>query len=262
MNSYEAKQEARRERLERRAAALAAGSEQRFRAARSALDGIEPGQPILVGHHSEKRHRRALERHDQRMRKAIELQQEAKELAARAAAVGTGGISSDDPDAPAKLREKLEELEQQRERRKAINAAWRKAKGPEGLRTLEPPLTEKERERIASNLRYGDGKPWPSYSLTNLGARIRDTRAKLEAAEAREARRDEAPTTEQRGGATITADPADNRVTITWGRRLEKVEYQQVRSFGFLWSPTRNGFTRKLSGGALAVAQLLADRIP
>ncbi|MEP4193806.1 MAG: DUF3560 domain-containing protein, partial [Sneathiella sp.] len=28
------------------------------------LSGIEPGQPILVGHHSEKRHRKALEKHD------------------------------------------------------------------------------------------------------------------------------------------------------------------------------------------------------
>lgn len=43
-----------------------------FRSANAAIDGIPPGQPILVGHHSERRHRAALHRHDRRMRRAID----------------------------------------------------------------------------------------------------------------------------------------------------------------------------------------------
>ena len=43
-------------------------------------------------------------------------------------------------------------------------------------------------------------------------------------------------------------------------RYLERDEYKRVRSFGFLWSPTRGGFTRKLAGsGAESVALMLAD---
>jgi hypothetical protein len=38
----------------------------------AAIDGIPPGQPILVGHHSERRHRAALNRHDHRRRRAID----------------------------------------------------------------------------------------------------------------------------------------------------------------------------------------------
>ena len=57
------------------------------------------GQPILVGHHSERRHRRDLDRIHRNLERAMEAEKTAKELAYRAAAVGTGGISSDDPDA-------------------------------------------------------------------------------------------------------------------------------------------------------------------
>lgn len=44
-----------------------ARSEAAYDGARAAVDGIPMGQPILVGHHSERRHRAALARHDARM---------------------------------------------------------------------------------------------------------------------------------------------------------------------------------------------------
>lgn len=47
-------------------------SDAAFGGAMAAIDGIPPGQPILVGHHSERRHRAALDRHDRRMRRAID----------------------------------------------------------------------------------------------------------------------------------------------------------------------------------------------
>lgn len=53
--------------------------------AHAIVDAIPMGQPILVGHHSERRHRRDLDRHDRQMRKAIDSSQEAQ-AAARAAA--------------------------------------------------------------------------------------------------------------------------------------------------------------------------------
>jgi Domain of unknown function (DUF3560) len=50
-------------------ASAAAGA---YQAARAELDLIPPGQPILVGHYSERGHRAALNRIDQRMRRSIE----------------------------------------------------------------------------------------------------------------------------------------------------------------------------------------------
>lgn len=55
-----------------------------FEASHSAVAGIPFGQPILVGHHSEGRHRAALKRQDSRMRKSIEEDDRAKYWESRA----------------------------------------------------------------------------------------------------------------------------------------------------------------------------------
>ena len=108
MNSYEQKQARRKQRL----AAAAENAEQEsaaaFQRSNSYTAGIPLGQPILVGHHSEQRHRNALKKSDNAMRKAVESSKHAEELRGRAAAVGSGGISSDDPDAIEKLSAQLQ----------------------------------------------------------------------------------------------------------------------------------------------------------
>lgn len=47
-------------------------SSESYEASYNAVSGIPFGQPILVGHHSEQRHRNALKRQDAKMRKSIE----------------------------------------------------------------------------------------------------------------------------------------------------------------------------------------------
>ena len=47
-------------------------SEQAFATAHNLVQDIPPGQPILVGHHSEKRHRRTIERSHAAMSKGVE----------------------------------------------------------------------------------------------------------------------------------------------------------------------------------------------
>ncbi len=58
---------------------------------------IPMGQPILVGHHSEGRHRRDLERHDRDMRKAIEHGQNAGEAARRSESVRGAAEARESP---------------------------------------------------------------------------------------------------------------------------------------------------------------------
>lgn len=53
-------------------------SSQLYEASHEAVASIPFGQPILVGHHSEGRHRRALAQQDNRMRKSIEEDERAK----------------------------------------------------------------------------------------------------------------------------------------------------------------------------------------
>ncbi|KKN73239.1 hypothetical protein LCGC14_0402240 [marine sediment metagenome] len=121
MNSYEAKQEARKARYEELAEKNQAEAAREFHKGdlREEVSGIPFGQPIRVGHHSEGRHRNAIKRANNAMRRGIEAQSKAGHYAAKAANVGKGGISSDDPEAVVKLREKLAKLEARQERMKA-----------------------------------------------------------------------------------------------------------------------------------------------
>ncbi len=106
---YAERREARIDRLESRAAAAQAESTAAYEAAHSIMKHIPPGQPILVGHHSERHHRRDLDRIDRNMCKSVEADQKASYYAARAeAAANNTTISSDDPEAVEKLQAKLE----------------------------------------------------------------------------------------------------------------------------------------------------------
>src|SRR5205823_811991 len=88
------------------------------------------GQPILVGHHSEGRHRRDLARQHRKDLKASALWKQAKDArsAAKACEANTA-IYGDDPEALAKLQTKLLDLERKRDAWKTLNAQYRKAKG-------------------------------------------------------------------------------------------------------------------------------------
>lgn len=72
------------ERLSERASRRFAEGQQRLHAARSIGDRIPFGQPILVGHHSERGHRRAIERIDANYRAGFAAYDYAEHLAGRA----------------------------------------------------------------------------------------------------------------------------------------------------------------------------------
>lgn len=94
-----------------------------------------------------------------------------------------------------------------------------------------------------------------------LARRIRETKRRIEELTRLADRASESPTEATTNGVTVVIDPGDNRVTMTFPRRLSREEYRAVKSRGFLWSPTRGGFTRKLCGsGAEHVAQQIAEK--
>ena len=91
MNRYEYKQEMRRQRLEARADRLAQQSSAAIESGMGRLRAIPFGQPILVGHHSERRDRNYRRKAIAAVNRGVALQDAAKETAAKAAFVGTGG---------------------------------------------------------------------------------------------------------------------------------------------------------------------------
>jgi hypothetical protein len=139
------------------------------------------GQPILVGHHSEGRHRRDIGRIDGAMRRGCESADKAREMAGKAANIEAALASSiydDDADAVERLTERVALLEAERDRIKAYNASCRKGSPDDSL------LTEADRRDLAVVARVcayqlGKGGGFPSYKLTNLGGNITRNRARL-----------------------------------------------------------------------------------
>lgn len=120
--------EDRAERFGDRADRAVRNSDARHKAAMGALEGIEPGQPILVGHHSERGHRRAIERSDNHMRAAIDEGKKAGYWSDRAEAAEKYEKRRYDPDRTRRRLEKLgAELRQQERYRDEEKAAGRDA---------------------------------------------------------------------------------------------------------------------------------------
>ena len=74
----------RSERLDERAANHQNASDAAYQRSNAAVEGIPLGQPILVGHHSERHHRRALEQSNSAMRTSVDESAYAQHLAGKA----------------------------------------------------------------------------------------------------------------------------------------------------------------------------------
>jgi len=243
MNHYEAKQEARKERLQAaadRAANQAAAAYKRADL-REEVSGIPFGQPILVGHHSEGRHRAAIKRADNAMRASIEADQRAKALAARAASVGSGGISSDDPDALDKLRAELATAEARQTVMKAENSAWRKAGNKAG------------RQADGSWL---DG-PFAAFQLTNNGANIKRIEKRIAQLERNSTR--ETVQTIYQGFCRVVENAEENRLQMIFEGKPSDDVRAALKGHGFRWSPSAGAWQRQLNNGAkYAASRVLA----
>ena len=249
MQDYEERQERKRERLENAAEKAANESAARIGAARRMTDHIPFGQPILVGHHSEKRHRRDLDRINSNMSKGFEAHKRAEELSRRADAIGTGGVSSDDPAAVAKLEAELAKLEAMHARMKTANVLVRK-KDRAGL--IASGFTEKQADGLLTPDFCGR-LGFPSYAITNNGANIRRVKERIESLRALAVR----PVMEtiEGEGWTITEDADENRVLISFDEKPSAEMRAKLRSAGFVWSPTRSAHVRKRSNGAIYAAK-------
>jgi hypothetical protein len=124
--AYRQKVAARYERLLQRAEKLEAEANAGHEQAHQMASYIPFGQPILVGHHSEKSDRRYRDRIHRTFERSFESYKKAERLKERAnAARKNRAISSDDPEAVIKLLEKLERLQTYQAEIVRINAVVR-----------------------------------------------------------------------------------------------------------------------------------------
>jgi hypothetical protein len=255
-SDYQERREARIERLGRGAARARAEGQARIAAADALASRIPFGQPILVGHHSERRARRDREKIRGNLEKGFESLEHAKDLARRAAAAEENrAISSDDPEAITRLREKLAGIESQRERGRRLNAAYRRG-GWEEVAKLAPESVATMRRDFE---RFSFDAPVPGYRLKNLGAearRVAERIAQLEAAAARVA-----PAPETIGDVVISEE--ENRVQLTFPGKPSEAIRAALKGHGFRWAPSVGAWVRMASNTAWywarEVAKLAAE---
>lgn len=254
----------RRERLERKAERRREWADSRrrrsaagFQKARVIADGIPLGQPILVGHHSEKRHRRDIARIDAGMREGCESADMARTHDSKAAGIEAAldrAIFSDDRDALDALRARIAEREAERDRyvelNKKIRKEW-KNRGADGT----PPAgwldrigaTPAEARAIASNMIHGWQKSpmFPAYTLSNLGGRIASDKKRLQHIEAQQqiaARAEAAP-----DGVLIETSAASNWTRVTFADKPDRAILDALKAAGYRWgSGSWHGYADKL----------------
>lgn len=249
MNSYEKKQAERRVRFQDLAGKATVQSDALYAAARKRAEAIPFGQPILIGHHSERRDRNYRASINRMTEKSFELIDKAQHYEQKAAAVGSGGISSDDPDALAKLRAELAECEGAQMRMKDANKAIRAGKTPEAKISALILLGFSQAE--AQSLVKGDfcGRVgFASYQLSNNNANMSRIKKRIQDLEARRSRETIEVETE---GYTYREDTEENRVMFEFdGKPVEEVRALLKRN-AFKWSPNRGAWVRQLSNAGI-----------
>ena len=106
LNRYEERQQNRLDRYEALADKATVKSTVLATRSNQMAECIPFGQPILVGHHSEKRDRNFRSKIHSIMGKSVQEMKKAEYYQNKADSVGKGGISSDDPNAIEKLKSK------------------------------------------------------------------------------------------------------------------------------------------------------------
>jgi hypothetical protein len=252
-NAYEQKQAERRERFEDLADKARRESSAAFEQSRKMADVIPLGQPILIGHHSEGRDRRYRARIAAKMDKSCELASKANYYQQKAASVGNGGISSDDPQAVTKLREELAKLERLQDTMKKANACIRK-NDRAGLAALgfdESRIDKLFLPDFAGRIGF------PDYALTNNSANMRRIRQRIESL----AHRPATSTEKQEGDVTIREDVTENRVMLIFPGKPSEAVREILKASAFKWSPTRGAWVRFLNNAGRMAAQYVLEQI-
>lgn len=257
-SNYEEKKQARIEAYQRLAVKSTALSASLWKETQQ-MSNMMNGQPILVGHHSEGRHRRGIEKMHSKMSRSVEADKKAGYYEDRAEAVASNkAISSDDPDALQKLKDKLARLQEAQELWKQINAIIRK-KVDVVVKLQALGMSESTAIKLTTGSSVWD-IGIPKYRLTNNNgnmARIKERIAQLEKISKLESSVEEGPNSLVK----LVVSVEDNRVQLFFqGKPSEQIR-KELKGAGFHWAPSVSAWMRQISEYAIHLAKQIANKV-
>lgn len=215
---YEERKEARRLRYEELSKKAEERSAQYMNSNANRILEMTPGQPIIIGHHSEKKARRLHERAWEDTRRSIEEDKKSNYYKDRAETIETSKvIYNDDHNAIQKLKDKLEYL-------------------------------EKERELIKEDEDHS------SWQLQNIGARIRETKRRIARLEKLE--EIEFEDKEFNGGKAVR-NKEINRIQLFFDSIPDETIRSKLKSNGFHWSRREGAWQREFNENTIRTTNIL-----
>lgn len=231
-------------------------SDQLYNAAKDMASVIPMGQPILIGHHSEKRDRRYREKIHDTMGRSVDKQKKAAYYADKAETIASNdAIFSDDPEALTKLKEKLARLQALQDFMKSANRCLRKQ---DKAAFLLLPLATAEIWAQLNDTSRGGYVGFPSYSLTNNNAKIKTVESRIKMLEAIEAR---AEFDQQIGSVRVWENKEVGRLQMIFEGKPNEEIRKELKRHGFRWSGSQGAWQRHISANALYWAKLIAAKV-
>ena len=215
---YEERKEARKLRYEQLSEKAREKSNQYSESTANRILAMTPGQPIIIGHHSEPKARRLHERAWNDTRRSIEEADKSKYYKQRAESVENSKvIYNDDPNAIEKLKDKLEYL-------------------------------TNEKELIKNDENHS------TWQLQNINARIRETKKRIERLEKLE---EVVFADVEFAGGKIIHNKEINRIQILFDNIPNENIRKELKSRGFHWSRRESAWQREFSENAIKSTNIL-----
>ncbi len=231
-------------------------AEQLYKSAKQMADFIPFGQPILIGHHSEKRDRNFRKKIHNQFGQSFQAEEKARHYEHKAETIeNSTAIFSDDPQAIEKLKEKLNSLQTAQEFMKAANKSIRK-KDKEGFLKIAN-ATEKMWEQLNTPDPMGR-IGFAGYSIQNSNAEMSRVRKRIIQLEKQATRK---TNEEIINGVRLVQNVEANRVQLFFDDKPTEEARKRLKANGFRWCRSEGAWQRHLNNWAVQVGRELVANL-
>lgn len=216
------------------------------------------GQPVITGHYSEKRDRNFRQRIHNKYGKSFEAGDKAKYYKEKVSTIESNrAISSDDPEAVQRLKEKIEGLESNqnlmKEANRIIKSSPRNERTDKKIENLESLGLKCEQAEMLFKADFCGRIGFSSYALQNNNANSRRCKQRLEYLQNIEKMENSEL---EYNNIKIVQDVEDNRTKIYFPDKSTAMLYRdKLKRSGFRWSRYNGTWQRHLSNQALWAAK-------